>query len=180
MTNSKSNKPKKYIPMGKPAWAESQPPAEPGPQKIDSTWEDYKATPFLPHIVEIKGDMHTKDCWQYNSFNAPDMFECVCLYPAPLDDVSGEPELPWPVDVFGEVPAADWPKIDEFATKELGYRIDRISGTLMRRGWLLHKQRLEELGADEEALPNNNGSDLAGGSDAINPPSNQSKGGRNE
>lgn len=31
-----------------------------------------------------------------------------------------------------------------------------------------------------EALPNNNGPDLAKGTDAINPPSNQSKGGRND
>lgn len=53
-------------------------------------------------------------------------------------------QLPWPKDVFGEVPAEDWPRINEWAKANLGYSIDRISGELMRRGWNCLKRELTE------------------------------------
>lgn len=54
-------------------------------------------------------------------------------------------DLPWTKDVFTELDPDEYEKIDEFA-KTRGYRIDRISGTLMRRGWSVFKrQLLEEL-----------------------------------
>lgn len=60
-----------------------------------------------------------------------------------LESTMKEVEIPWPVDIFGEVPQEDWHKIDEFA-KTLGYRIDTISATLMRRGWKNHQRELKE------------------------------------
>jgi hypothetical protein len=54
-----------------------------------------------------------------------------------------EMELPWPEDVFGKVPEGDWHAIDVFA-KTLGYRVDTISGDLMRRGWKVYERLLRE------------------------------------
>lgn len=62
-----------------------------------------------------------------------------------LEKLLDEPQLPWPRDVFGEVPKDDWDKIDKFATKELGYRMDTISATLMRRGWANYKREVKQL-----------------------------------
>lgn len=52
-------------------------------------------------------------------------------------------ELPYPEDVFGELDPGEYSEIDEFA-KTRGYRIDRISGTLMRRGWKVFKRQLQD------------------------------------
>lgn len=60
-----------------------------------------------------------------------------------LTEVMASLQLPWPKDVFGEVPQGDWHAIDVFA-KTLGYRIDTISGTLMRRGWAVYERLLRE------------------------------------
>lgn len=62
-------------------------------------------------------------------------------------------QLPWPKDIFGEVPKDDWPKINEFNKREFGYSTDRIGGELMRRGWKCYKyvikERLIELQREE-------------------------------
>lgn len=53
-------------------------------------------------------------------------------------------QLPWPKDIFGEVPEGDWAKIHKFAEGHLGYPIDRISGDLMRSGWNIRQRYLDE------------------------------------
>lgn len=52
-------------------------------------------------------------------------------------------QLPWPKDIFGEVPETEWHEIDEFA-KTRGYRIDNISATLMRTGWNCYGREVKE------------------------------------
>lgn len=57
-------------------------------------------------------------------------------------------ECPWPEDVFGPDPGSqEWAAIDAFV-RERGYRIDRVSGTLMRRGWEVFRWQLQERLAD--------------------------------
>ncbi len=55
-----------------------------------------------------------------------------------------ELELPWPKDVFGEVPKDDWSDIDDWLRENKGYAIDTVSATLMRRGWANHERLLKE------------------------------------
>lgn len=58
------------------------------------------------------------------------------------------PELPWPKDIFGEVTSDEFGVIDKLLTEHLGFRIDRVSATLMRRGWAIYEQQLKEFLAE--------------------------------
>ncbi len=75
-------------------------------------------------------------------------------------------QLPWPKDVFGEVPSTDWAKIDKFAEEKLGYRIDTISATLMRKGWAVHERLLRETVNDMVSTNLDSVTDLANPSKA--------------